>query len=94
MYYMYECANGYLFSQAGNIILYALSPILQVRFNLIHNRRDSVCPFAIGMYFMNIFFFYYFKGCPACLLRFPIELGVCIKATVIAVILLVILCMQ
>lgn len=93
-YYMYECANGFLFSQAGNMLLYALCPLLQVRFNIIKSRRDSVCPFSMVIYFINIFFFYYFKGCPACVLRFPIELDVCIKATLIAIALAVILFMQ
>lgn len=86
--------NGFLLGQSGNMILYALSPVLQVRFNLVRNRKDSVCPFATAIYFINIFFFYYFKGCPACILRFPIELDACIKATLIGIVLVVVLCMQ
>lgn len=94
LYYAYTCTSGFLFSQEGNIMLYALSLLLQMRFNVIRNIKHSICPYALSIYLINIFFVYYFKGCPACLLRFPLNLPICIIATVIAVGLAISLQMQ
>jgi hypothetical protein len=75
-------------------MLYALSPLLQMRFNVLRDIKNSICPFAFSLYLINIFFIYYFKGCPACVLRYPLDLSLCIKATVTAVIIAVLLYFQ
>jgi hypothetical protein len=75
-------------------MLYALSPLLQMRFNVLRDIKNSICPFAFSLYLINIFFIYYFKGCPACVLRYPLDLFLCIKATVTAVIIAVLLYFQ
>jgi hypothetical protein len=61
---------------------------------MIRNVKNSICPYALSIYFINIFFVYYFKGCPACLLRYPLDLGLCVNATTIAVVLSIILYFQ
>jgi hypothetical protein len=94
IYYGYTCSSGLFFTQSGNVMLYALSPLLQVRFNVLQNIKNSICPFAFSIYLINIFFIYYVKGCPACTLRYPLDLPLCFKATAVAVVLGVMLWMQ
>ena len=75
-------------------MLYALSPLLQIRFNILRNTKNAICPYGLGMYLINIFFIYYFKACPACVLRYPLDMSLCIKATIVATILSVLVVMQ
>ena len=94
VYYSYACTSGFLLSQAGNVMLYALAPLLQIRFNILRKSKNSICAYGMAMYFINIFFIYYFKACPACVLRYPLDLPLCLKASIVALILGVILKMQ
>ncbi len=94
MYYMFICFSGPGFSQQAKIFLYSISPLLQVRFSIIRKIKNRTCPFAISVYLLNIFMFYYIKGCPACPLRLSVNLPICILATVIAIGLLILLSKQ
>lgn len=94
IYYLYECTSGSLFPQSTNVMLYAISPLLQLRFNVCRNVKNSVCPYAISIYLINIFFIYFFKACPSNLLRYSLDLLLCIKASIVAVILTILIYLQ
>ncbi len=94
VYYAYAISSAGLFSQSTNILLYALTPLLQVRFNIMRKEKHSVCWYFYALYLVNIFFLYYIKGCPASLLRYPIDLTICFTATFIAALLGAILYLQ
>jgi hypothetical protein len=53
-YHLFSCSNQFLLPQEVNLLLYAFSPLLQVRFNIIRNIKNGVCPYAISIYLINI----------------------------------------
>ena len=91
MYYMFICFAGPGFSQEAKIIMYAISPLLQARFSIIRKIKNKTCPYALSVYLINIFMLYYIKGCPACPLRLPLNIPVCVVASLIAIGMLVLL---
>jgi transmembrane E3 ubiquitin-protein ligase len=50
----------------------------------MRKEKHAVCKHFYALYLINIFFLYYVKGCPACLLRYPLDLPLCFTATLLA----------
>jgi hypothetical protein len=84
MYYGYAVSSTGMLSQYSNIILYALSPLLQIRFNIMRKEKHGICKHVFAIYLINIFLVFYVKGCPGCLLRYPLDLSLCIIALCLA----------
>lgn len=88
---MFICFAGPGFSQESKIIMYAISPLLQARFSIIRKIKNKTCPYALSVYFLNLLMLYYIKGCPACPLRFSLNIPICVVATLIGIGMLVLL---
>lgn len=94
MYYGYAVSSTGMLSQYSNILLYVLSPLLQIRFNIMRKEKHGICRHVFAVYLINILFLFYVKGCPGCLLRYPLDLSLCIVAAGLALILGIVLYLQ